>query len=327
VFTYVITIILALNGLRYYSLVFQSVLSSLLIFIWNIYHANLKIKLSIGISTFKKIAEYSGYHFAMSIFNYFSRNLDKMIIGKYMGNVNLAQYDRAYKFMLYPVQNITHVITPVLHPILSDYQDKLDDIYNKYLKLLKLLSIIGVFITLVCFWCSGEIILILYGNQWTQAVSIFKWMSLGILSQMLAGTAGAIYQSIGKPKQFFFITVLNTLVICIGIIIGIFFKDLEILSISISVCFNINIFIITFLLIKYGLRKKAGCFYFKFIPDILSLILISALMYFIINFIHIESLILSLLAKTSIIFFSYLLLLCLFRQVHYIRNTGVKYGE
>ena len=76
-----------------------------------------------------------------------------------MGEVALGYYDKAYRLMLYPVQNLTHVITPVLHPILSDYQDDYDKIYSQYVKVVKILSLLGVFILVFCFFSAKEIIL------------------------------------------------------------------------------------------------------------------------------------------------------------------------
>ena len=68
--------------------------------------------------------------------------------------------------MLYPVGNLTHVITPVLHPILSEHQDDKNYIYHQYMKVVKLLSLMGVFITPYCFFMADYIILIMFGSQW-----------------------------------------------------------------------------------------------------------------------------------------------------------------
>ena len=62
------------------------------------------------------------YQFLFSVMSYFIRNLDKMLIGKYIGMAPLGYYEKSYRLMSLPIQNITYVITPVLHPILSDYQ-------------------------------------------------------------------------------------------------------------------------------------------------------------------------------------------------------------
>lgn len=41
----------------------------------------------------RKIFSYSAYQFLFNVINYFSRNLDKLLIGKYMGMSDLGYYE------------------------------------------------------------------------------------------------------------------------------------------------------------------------------------------------------------------------------------------
>ena len=50
-------------------------------------------------------------NFFFNIVNYFTRNLDKLLIGKYMGMSPLGYYEKSYRLMMLPLQNITFVIT------------------------------------------------------------------------------------------------------------------------------------------------------------------------------------------------------------------------
>uniref|UniRef100_UPI0026EB6775 oligosaccharide flippase family protein n=1 Tax=Alkalibaculum bacchi TaxID=645887 RepID=UPI0026EB6775 len=102
------TIILALIGFKYYALVIHSILVSFITFIWNFSTVKLKFVLKINTDSYKKIKGFSSYQFAFSLVNYFSRNLDNLLIGKFVGNSALGFYDKSYRLMLYPVQNLTH---------------------------------------------------------------------------------------------------------------------------------------------------------------------------------------------------------------------------
>ena len=77
-----ITIALALVGAKYYSLVINSLLVGFFTFSINCYGSNLKIKFSF--SSIKKIKQFSSYQFSFNFINYFSRNLDNLLIGKFM---------------------------------------------------------------------------------------------------------------------------------------------------------------------------------------------------------------------------------------------------
>lgn len=97
---------------------------------------------SFGFDGFRKIARYSGFQFAFNIINYFSRNLDNILIGKFMGNQNLGIYSQSYQLMMYPVANLTHVITPVLHPVLARFVDQPKIIFEEYLKVVNILAML-----------------------------------------------------------------------------------------------------------------------------------------------------------------------------------------
>jgi PST family polysaccharide transporter len=279
--TYGITIVLALWGYKYYALVIQSVLSALLIFLWNLKNVRLRSKLKIDFTVIKKIWGYSGYQFGFNFINYFARNLDNLIIGKAWGNVALAQYDKAYRFMLYPVNNLTGVISSVLHPILSKDQDNPDYIYQRYLHIVKILSLLGVFISAFCFWSSREIIILVFGNQWDEAVGCFKWLSLSVWAQMVASSAGAIYQSIGNTKLMFISGLVHVSISVIAIITGILLGNLNAFAVCVSIGFIVKFFVEYIFLMQKGFYKKIGSFLINFIPDtIVFAVLFTGLFFF-----------------------------------------------
>ncbi|MBD5406258.1 MAG: lipopolysaccharide biosynthesis protein [Treponema sp.] len=317
--TYGITIALALLNFKYYALVIQSVISSLLIFLWNLKNVTVHFQLKINWSVLKKIRGYSGYNFLFNFVNYFARNLDKLLIGKALGNEELAQYNKAYHFMLYPVQNLTNIITPVLHPILSDYQNDRPYIYKQYMKIVKLLSLLGVFITAVCFCCSEEIILLLYGSQWHSAVQCFTYMSFGIWAQMITGTSGALFNALGDTKRCFISCCISTVVTIASICIGLSFHSIEILSLTITVSYNFSFVISMFMLIHISMGTSFLQFLKTLVPDIFILIVLFCISVVCNRLLQTENLFLSSCVKVIILGFIYLCLLVATKQyIHYL---------
>lgn len=66
--------------------------------------------------------------------NYFSRNLDKILVGKYIGMQSLGYYEKSYRLMMLPLSTITNVITPTIQPMFSDYQNEKDVLLKHSLK-------------------------------------------------------------------------------------------------------------------------------------------------------------------------------------------------
>ena len=272
-----IAIGLALAGWRYYAVVIQTILSAFIIFVWNYIIVRPRLYFKGCIKSIKKIINYSGFQFAFNIVNYFSRNLDNLLTGKYFGKADLGYYNKAYQLMLYPVNNLAGVVTPAVHPILSDYQDHKDIIYQKYIKLEKVLFICAGFIAPFCFLASREIILIMYGNQWMESIACFTMLSLAILPQFVGSPTGAIYQSLGKTKLLFINSIINTFITIAGILIGIIIGgDIVSLSTCVAISYIVHFFTTNIILVKVGCETSFLKYLRTLVPNFLVVIAVYA---------------------------------------------------
>lgn len=250
--SYFCTVLLALLGWGYYALVFQSVSASFFHFIFDYYHSGIRLKFTFSFKSVKKILGYSFYHFGYDLLNYFGRNLDNLLTGKFFGPVALGYYSKGYNLMLYPVNYLTYVITPALHPILSEHQNNKRYIYDTYIRVFKVLSLLGTYISVFCFFSSKEIVLIFYGEKWAEVIPCIQYLSLSIWFQMTASSCTGIFKSLGNTRLRFLSGAIYVPIQIICIIIGIFRGN--IVSVSFWVSFSL---IIRFFIEYYFLVKKA----------------------------------------------------------------------
>lgn len=273
------TLILALNGFKAYSIVAGTVVNAAVLFLFNYKGSHLKLKMFPRVSSFKKIAGFSMYQFCYQFVNYFSRSLDNILAGKFLGNAALGYYDKAYKLMIYPINNFTAVINPVLHPILSEYQNDKKYIYTKYIKLVKVLALVGCYCTLICYFNADEIIRIVYGDMWEGCVFSFKVLSLSIASQMVSSSAGSIYQSLGLTKVMFQSGMCYMVSTVVLIILGISRGNIN----SLAICVSVSLFVKFFVELYFLICK---CFRFnlvKFLKEVFPTFAVSIITGFIIT--------------------------------------------
>ena len=76
------------------------------------------------------------------ILNYFARNADKILIGRFLGSQDLGYYSLAYQIMLYPVGQISSVISRVLFPVLSQIQDDEDRMRKIFILTTSFISVV-----------------------------------------------------------------------------------------------------------------------------------------------------------------------------------------
>lgn len=278
VVTIIITIALAFWGAGYYSLVIQTILSAFFTFIWNVKTTKPKFQFKYDNTPLKKIASYSGFQFAFNLLNYFSRNLDNLLAGKFIGSTQLGYYNKAYTLMQYPVSNLSGVVTPVLHPILSDFQDQKEILYKKYMKVVKILTFLGIWAETICIFAGPEIIHIMYGNKWNESVICFQLLALSIATQMINSSSGAAFQALGNTRLLFIQGIVNTGVTIIAILIGVFNgKTIFALALWVSLSFIAN-FVISFVfLVKLAFKKSFIRFWLEMMPYIfMGIILVIA---------------------------------------------------
>ena len=317
----IVTIIFAMLGARYYALVIQAILTSAFTFVWNFVTSGLKFKFRLNIESLQKVASYSSFQFGFNFLNYFSRNLDNLLAGKFIGSTQLGYYNKAYTLMQYPVSNLSGVITPVLHPILSDYQNNKGILYQKYMAILRLLTAVGVWAEAICIFAAPEIIGIMYGSNWNNSIICFKLLAISIATQMMSSSAGAAFQALGDTKRLFIQGLLNTLTTVASILIGIFSgKTIYALAFWVSVSFILNFVISYFFLIVFSFKKK----FKNFLLDLSPYIVIGAILVlstYIYPWKMVEETYISCLLKVSYITFVYVISLIVTGQIKYISKA------
>lgn len=309
----ILAVILAYYGWRYYAVVMQNIIAAFVTFLWNFSTTRPKFKLKFKMDSISKVLNYSSYQMAFNVVNYFSRNLDNLLTGKFLGNKELGYYNKAYELMLYPVNNLTGVVSPVLHPILSEYQDDYQIIYKKYIKVLKVLMMLAVFISPFCVLSAKEIVDVFYGKNWIGSVDCFRLLSMAILPQMINSSAGSVFQALGKTKLLFINSCLNTIITVVAILLGVLYgKSIVILSLCVSLAYILHSITAFTMLIKWGFNYKLSLFLQDIRKEILAfLILIIAIKIYPFDF---SITIISILAKGIYLLFIYMILLLVTKE-------------
>ena len=250
-----VSILLAVNGFSYYSLIISNTVKAALLFSVFYFKTSLKFQFKLDTKPLKKIFGFSKNQFLFNFINYFSRNLDSMLIGRYFSASSLAFYDKAYQVSLYPNQILTNVISPVIQPIMSDYESNLDKIKTVYLKITTILATIGLPLSVFLFFNANEIILFLFGDQWAGSVVTFQILAISVWIQMITSSTGAIFQSANRTDLLLLSGVLSAIVTVSAIFIGIFAGQVEDVAFMVLLAFMIN-FIQTNYLLMYRMFQS-----------------------------------------------------------------------
>lgn len=224
----IISIIAAYKGLGVYALVLTPVCSGFLIFCVNEFYLRLKIHLIPKLYSLKKVFSFSVFQFLGGIVSYLGNNLNSLLIGKVISLSELGYYDKASKLVQSPMSYVSGVITPVLFPYLAERQSNPEHVYEICHKMNKIFITFAFTIAAVLCMCSKEVILILYGPQWVNAITCFVIMSFIIAMQLSSITVISSLQSSGMTRAIFRISIINSCVALLCTVIALItFKTIE----------------------------------------------------------------------------------------------------
>lgn len=211
----------------------------------------------------KSIAKFSTYQLIFNIINYFSRNLDNILIGKYFGVASLGIYDKSYQLMKYPLMLITFAMNPAIQPVLTKYKHNLLLIENEHNNLAMKLLIIAVPIALLLGTNSTDIVTIVLGESWLSVAPIMEVLALIIPVQMVMSTSAAFFQSINKPKLLMYTGMVSAINNVAAIMIGIHLGTIQDVAKLICFSFSFNFISTYFILYKWGFKSSFNPFFLK----------------------------------------------------------------
>jgi len=168
----------------------------------------------------KSIMRFGAGVTGFDIVNYFSRNADNILIGRYFGSAILGLYSKSYQLLMLPITQLRDPLNAVALPALSSLKSqhaRYREFYARYNFILAFFSM-PLVVFLVVF--SREVVLIILGEQWLEASRIFQLLAITSLIQPVAGTKGVVMITMGHTKRYFVWGIVNAVTTIGAFLIG-----------------------------------------------------------------------------------------------------------
>lgn len=161
-----------------------------------------------GSAHLRRLLTFSGHLSAFNFINYFARNADSFVIGRYLGAAALGIYSNAYKVMLFPLQNMTYVANRALYPIMCR-QENTAEMRNLYFKSLALITLLAAPLMAGIFVLRQPFIDVFLGPKWHEAADVLQWLAPVGFIQSIISTTGTVYMVRGRTDVLLQIGALN----------------------------------------------------------------------------------------------------------------------
>jgi PST family polysaccharide transporter len=154
----------------------------------------------------RQVREVAGYSLNLTgynVFNYFARNADYLLVGRYLGAVELGYYTLAYRLMLYPLQNVSAVVGRVLFPLFARLRD--DDVRFRaaFRKAAAGVALLTFPLMLGLLALAEPFVFVVFGPAWQPVVLLLQILAPVGMAQSVVALVGPVYQAKGRTDWMF----------------------------------------------------------------------------------------------------------------------------
>jgi teichuronic acid exporter len=265
----ILAIILALRGYGVWSLVWKTIIASLIqsVLLW--YFNKWIPALTFSKGSLKALFSFGSKLLLSGLIDTIYKNIYMLVIGKVFSANELGFYSRADQFSRLPTQNITGTVQRVSYPVLSMVQDDTEKLKTGYRRIIFTSMFITFFSMLGLAAMAKSLIIVLIGEKWLPAVVYLQLLCLGEMLYPLQALNLNILNVRGRSDLFLRIEIIKKLmvipVISIGIFLGIRVMLIGMIIIS-FIAYYINSYY-SGRLISYSIKEQ--------IADILPTFLLS----------------------------------------------------
>ena len=198
-----VAIVSAFLGAQYWALVFQQLIAQMTVTLLSWLLCSWRPKFILWTQGVAKLLTFGRNLSGFNVFNYFARNADDFLIGRYWGANQLGLYSKAYQLLLFPLQQVNAPVSSVAIPVLSRLVANPEAYRRTYLNLLKNIAMFTMPTVVFMIATSDWIIRLVLGEEWSDASKIFVWLGIAALTQPVSNTVGWLFITQNRTDDLF----------------------------------------------------------------------------------------------------------------------------
>jgi len=217
-----VAVVLAARGFGVYSLVYsslvQSFTSNLVFLIMGLRKQGLQFHLSFDEA--KPFLKIGGFQVGGQVVNYFNRDLDILLIGKFFSPDILGGYSLAKQLVFRPAQLINPILVKVASPALALFQHDKAALKKNYLRLVNIVTTINLPTYLGIILFAPWVVTILYGEGFDDIVLLVRILSVYMIFRAIGNPVGSLVIATGRTDLEFIWNIVTLLILPLFIYVG-----------------------------------------------------------------------------------------------------------
>ncbi len=228
-----VAVAMAFLGAGVWSLAAQYLASHLVIAMLSLVLSGWYPRRTFSWASLKELLGFTSNLLGFNFVNYWARNADNMLVGKFIGAAALGFYSRAYGLMLMPITQIISVVSNVMFAALSTIKEDQVRVKNIFLRALGVISLLVFPLMTGLLVVAQPFVLVIFGEKWSGMVPTLRILALVGCIQSLVNPTGWLYLSQGRTDRLLRWGVARTAVVVTAIVLGLVLGSIE----TVAVCY------------------------------------------------------------------------------------------
>ena len=171
-------------------------------------------------ASLKNLFGFGGFVLLSSLMMTISNNIQTAILAKMFKADVVGNYTQAKSLRNVTSESLSTVVGQVLYPDFSRNQNNNEEIKRRLSLSLAVISYVTTPLMFFCILNCGDIIHLLYGNQWDKAISYFQILCISGIFVSLQDVNINIIKAKGHSKALFLCNVIKVVFLCTALIAG-----------------------------------------------------------------------------------------------------------
>ena len=154
------------------------------------------------------------------LLNYVGWNMDKLILGRFAGDIALGTYTVAYQLMIRPFSVLNPIFTRVALPLFSRIKSDDARLISGYLQMLQVIAVLSFPIYVGISIAAPGITFLVMGQKWADSAPVLALLSVMGMFFSIGNPIGVLALAKGKPQWTFYSNLVSLLVYTLAFTIG-----------------------------------------------------------------------------------------------------------
>jgi O-antigen/teichoic acid export membrane protein len=160
---------------------------------------------TVSMRSIRELASFGGRYLGGTTFLTLNQNADNILVGRFLGAASLGFYSLAYSVILSPLSRLASPVMQILTPAFSRLQDDKKALATGWLRATPLLAVVVLPLTLTVAVTAHDLVLVVFGRQWTAAVPVMQILACVSAMQCLQ-LHDVVLQAMGRMRVYLWVS-------------------------------------------------------------------------------------------------------------------------